>query len=311
MLTEEPALAHYAKDKDNIVTTDASKTGLGITIWQKQVDGELKPIAFGSRFLNDTEKNYSIGELELLAVVWGLEKFRFYLYGKKVFLYTDHQALEPLIERNRCNKQYSVRLTRWLDRLAHFDISVQHIAGSNLEFTEFLGCNPLEGATTENMYDEQYVINILTEQAELNSKYEYKRIFTNQSHETPNNKTMCEHKLNNQSKANRTFEKKRHVNQINEQAETSPNNNAIKFKPQKELPLRNLQTLQTSSAEEMDRDYFHWGATTEIMEIIRRREKSRDKKISGKTIRNSQTGHDEKTLRSKCSKNSLGPVTAK
>ena len=89
---------------------------------------------------------------------------------------------------------------------------------------------------------------------------------------------MREHKLNNQSEANRTFEKKRHVNKINEQAETSPNNNAIKFKPQKELPLRNLQTLQTSSAEEMDRDYFHWGATTEIMEIITRREKSPETK---------------------------------
>ena len=48
MLTEEPALAHYAKDRDNIVTTDASKTGLGITLWQRQSDGELKPIAFGS-----------------------------------------------------------------------------------------------------------------------------------------------------------------------------------------------------------------------------------------------------------------------
>ena len=107
MLTEEPALTHYAKDRDNIVTTDASKTGLGITLWQRQADGELKPIGFGSRFLNDSEKNYSIGELELLAVVWGLGKFRFCLYGKKVFLYTDHQALEPLIKRNRCNKQYS------------------------------------------------------------------------------------------------------------------------------------------------------------------------------------------------------------
>ena len=80
MLTEGPCLAHYAKDKDNIVTTDASTTGLGITLWQKQDDGNMKPIAFGSRYLNDTEKKYSIGELELLAVVWGLEKFRFHLY---------------------------------------------------------------------------------------------------------------------------------------------------------------------------------------------------------------------------------------
>ena len=112
MLTEGPCLAHYAKDKDNMVTTDASKTGLGITLWQKEDDGNMTPIAYGSRYLNDTEKNYSIGELELLAVVWGLEKIRFHLYGKKVYLYTDHQALEPLIKRNRCNKQYSARLTR-------------------------------------------------------------------------------------------------------------------------------------------------------------------------------------------------------
>ena len=77
MLTEGPCLAHYAKDKENIVTADASTTGLGITLWQKQNNGNTKPIAYGSRYLNDTEKKYSIGELEFLAVVWGLEKFRF------------------------------------------------------------------------------------------------------------------------------------------------------------------------------------------------------------------------------------------
>ena len=79
-----------------------------------------------------------------------------------------------------------------------FDISVQHIAGSNLKFTDFLSRNPVEGATTENMYDEQYVINIFTEQAELNLKYG--RIVTNQSQQTPNNKTMREHKLTTNQK---------------------------------------------------------------------------------------------------------------
>ena len=56
MLTEGPCLAHYAKDKDNMVTADASKTGLDITLWQKQDNGDIKPIAYGSRYLNDTEK---------------------------------------------------------------------------------------------------------------------------------------------------------------------------------------------------------------------------------------------------------------
>ena len=149
MLTESPCLAHYAKDKDNIVTTNASTTGLEVTIPQKQDNGNTKLLAHGSRYLNDTEKKYSIGELQLLAVVWGLEKFRLYLYGKKVHLCTDHQPLEPLIKRNRSNKQYSARLTRGLDRLTHFDISIQYIAGSILKFTNYLSKNPVGGPTPE------------------------------------------------------------------------------------------------------------------------------------------------------------------
>ena len=58
MLTESPCLAHYAKEKDNIVTTDASTIGLEITLWQKQDDGNTKPIAYGSRYLNETKKKY-------------------------------------------------------------------------------------------------------------------------------------------------------------------------------------------------------------------------------------------------------------
>ena len=44
MLTESPCLAHYAKNKENIVTIDTSTTGLRITLWQKQDDGNTKPI---------------------------------------------------------------------------------------------------------------------------------------------------------------------------------------------------------------------------------------------------------------------------
>ena len=100
MLTEKPCTGQYAKDKEILVTTDASKTRLGITHCHKQDSGDRKPIAFGSRYLNDTKNNYSIGEFELLAVVWGLEKLRFCLWGKKVHWYTDHQAFEPILKPN-------------------------------------------------------------------------------------------------------------------------------------------------------------------------------------------------------------------
>ena len=52
-------LAHYNGNKENIVTTvttDASKTVLGIALWQKQGNNEVKPIAFASRYMDDAEK---------------------------------------------------------------------------------------------------------------------------------------------------------------------------------------------------------------------------------------------------------------
>ena len=248
--------------------------------WQKQDDGNIKPIAYGSRYLNDTEKNYSIGELELLAVVWGLEKFRFYLYGKKVYLYTKHQALEPLIKRNRCNKQYSARLTRWLDRLAHFDIAIQHIAGSNLKFTDYLSRNPAGGAAPEDNYDEEFVINILSEQAKLNIKNG--PIFADQSKrekattETKND-TSEEQNENcvHQSQLNRTFQNKSGVNKRNRsvkktsgQSEISASKSSCKLK-QHSNTIQKKKLLNTNSEiTDMNREnFYHWGATREIMKL--------------------------------------------
>ena len=81
-ITSPPCLSHFDPKKENFVTTDACNTGLGATLWQ--TDGkQLRPIAFASRYLNECEKKYAINELELLGVLWGLEHFRYYVYGKK------------------------------------------------------------------------------------------------------------------------------------------------------------------------------------------------------------------------------------
>ena len=211
--------------------------------------------------------------MELLAVVWGLEKFRFYVYGKKVHLYTDHQALEPLIKRNRCNKQYSERLTRWLDRLTHFDISIQHIAGSNLKFTDYLSRNPVGGATPEENYEEEYVINILTEHAELNLKYG--PIFADQSERSENRTRLHNHKTEaqnerkeSQSQTNRIFENKNNVNKVKQSKTTTSGQSDIST-------LKTSRKLIIEINDKMDREnFYHWGATREIMDIIRRRNNS-------------------------------------
>ena len=89
-----PCLEHYNADNENILTTDASTERLGATLWQKHNKGKLKPIRFASRVLSDTEKKYAINELELLAVVWGLEHFRLYI---KLFK-------EPIIKKHKSNE---------------------------------------------------------------------------------------------------------------------------------------------------------------------------------------------------------------
>ena len=62
-LTSQLCLAHYKGNKETIVTTDECSTGSGIALRQKQNNGDLKTIAFASRYLIDAEKKYSVGEL--------------------------------------------------------------------------------------------------------------------------------------------------------------------------------------------------------------------------------------------------------
>ena len=169
--TKIPCLAHYNAQNENIIITDASTKGLGATLWQKQKDGNLDPVGFASRHLSDTEKKHAINELELLAVVWELKHFRLYIYGKPIELFLDHQALEPLIKRNRTNKTYSARLTRWLDRLAHFDINIKHIAGRHLELTYYLSRNPIPKPESIENHDEKYVINCIMPLLEFINNY--------------------------------------------------------------------------------------------------------------------------------------------
>ena len=174
-LTSQSCLAHYNGNKENIVTNDACSTGLGIALWQKQSNGVLKPIAFGSRYLNNAEKKYSVGELELLAVVWGLEQFRFHWYGKQIQLFSNHQALEPLLKKNKSNKQSSARLTRWLDRLNHFDITLKYTAGKEIKFTDSISRNPTKIKEPDDNYVEEFVINAIAQLATVN--YRIGRIF--------------------------------------------------------------------------------------------------------------------------------------
>ncbi|XP_070681806.1 uncharacterized protein [Malus domestica] len=78
-------------------------------------------IYYASRTLNDAQLNYSTTKKELLAVVFALDKFRSYLPGTKVIIYTDHAALKYLLT----NKEAKPRLISWMLLLQKFDVEIQ------------------------------------------------------------------------------------------------------------------------------------------------------------------------------------------
>ncbi|KAG0440166.1 Retrovirus-related Pol polyprotein from transposon [Dictyocoela muelleri] len=108
---------YMPNDKDDFVLeTDASQIGIGGIL--KQAD---KSIAYISRVLKGSEINYSISERELLAAIWCMEKFEYYLIGKKFTLVTDHRALVEIHNR----KEFcSSKMQRWIERLSRFDFNV-------------------------------------------------------------------------------------------------------------------------------------------------------------------------------------------
>ena len=110
--------------------------------------------------MNKNEQRYSINKLELLAVVWSQEYFKYYLFGSRFTLRTDHQALLSALKNHRGNKAYQKRLTRWVDRLLPFHFTVKHLAGKDMGFADYLSRQPNLQPGGENI-DENHVINTI------------------------------------------------------------------------------------------------------------------------------------------------------
>ncbi|XP_062086178.1 uncharacterized protein LOC133792288 [Humulus lupulus] len=104
---------------------DASDYAVGAVLG-KRVDKLPHVIYYASRTLNDAQLNYSTTEKELLAVIFALEKFRSYLIGTKVIIYTDHAALKYLLAK----KEAKPRLIRWILLLQEFDLEIKDKSGS-------------------------------------------------------------------------------------------------------------------------------------------------------------------------------------
>jgi hypothetical protein len=104
---------------------DASDIAVGAVLGQRK-DKLLHVIYYASHVLNPAQLNYATTEKELLAVVYAFDKFRSYLLGSKVIVYTDHAALRYLFSK----QESKPRLLRWILLLQEFDLEIRDKKGS-------------------------------------------------------------------------------------------------------------------------------------------------------------------------------------
>jgi hypothetical protein len=116
-VTSAPIIQPPNWDEPFEIMCDASDYAVGDVLRQR-IGKNLHIIAYASRMLDRVQCNYHTTEKELFTVVFALEKFRSYLLGTKVIVFTDHTALRYLLKK----KKSKPRLIRWILLLQEFEI---------------------------------------------------------------------------------------------------------------------------------------------------------------------------------------------
>lgn len=123
-LMSSPILSFPRNEGQFLLDTDASNHGIGAVLSQIQ-DGSEKVIAYYSRVLGKSERNYCVTRRELLAIIDSLKSFHHYLYGRKFVIRTDHISLRWLMSFKNLEGQ----MARWLERIQQYDFEIFHRKG--------------------------------------------------------------------------------------------------------------------------------------------------------------------------------------
>ena len=145
-------MARFDPKKPIVLITDASRIGLGFILIQPDNNNEAfdnngylittsptsytikkhpkgKLIMCGSRFISATELHYAIVELEMLALVWAVQKCRLYLAGTRFKVVTDHQPLIGICNGKNLDAVNNVRIQRMLSKTLGYEFRVLYMEG--------------------------------------------------------------------------------------------------------------------------------------------------------------------------------------
>ena len=156
-------ISYYDPDPTTttILQCDASEKGLGAWIRQIDSQGSEKIVAMASRSLTDTETRYSNIERQCLGVMYGLEKFEYYLLGRHIVVETDHSPLEQIFKKHITDAPS--RLQRILVlRCLRFDLEVKYRPGKSIPVADALS-RVCFGDNTHAIRRSEYDVHFITD----------------------------------------------------------------------------------------------------------------------------------------------------
>lgn len=127
-LTSSKVLAHYNPSLPLTLATDASSYGIAAILSHEFPNGDSRSIAYASRTLSPSEKNYSQIDKESLAIVYGVKKFHQYSFGISFLLITDHKPLVTIFGYKKGIPIFAAsRLQRWSVILSTYQYKIKFV----------------------------------------------------------------------------------------------------------------------------------------------------------------------------------------
>lgn len=146
-LCEKPVLALYDRKLPTEIHTDACKLGIAGILLQQQYDGALKPVMYFSRVTSREEAMYHSYELETLAVVESLRKFRIYVVGIHIKVVTDCTAVRETLTK----RDLVPRIARWWMMIQDYDLQVEYRPGERMRHVDALSRNPIDSVNVNRL----------------------------------------------------------------------------------------------------------------------------------------------------------------